>query len=134
LHSDGYRDGSATITYVLSITGEWKPTFGYMDLSPTYNSSKIEEYAKKLAMDLLNNKGWVTGEGNVHKVLWTKLPDEEGFKIPYDTEQQEFYGLPPGWERMNDDEIATVEKRRRAKQPYEDQDKWAFELIDPVIC
>ena len=134
LHSDGYTDGSATITYLLSTTGEWKTTFGYMGLSPTYDPPQVEEYAKKLAMDLLKSKGWVTGEGKVHKILWTKLPGEAGFKVPYDSEQQEFYGLPPGWEGMDDDEIARVQKHNRAKQPYEERDKWAFELIAPTTC
>ena len=134
MHSDGYMDGSSTITYLLSITGEWKPTFGYMNLSPTYDSSEIEEYAKKLAMDLLKGKGWVTGDGKAHKVLWTKLPDEVGFKVPYDVEQQEFYGLPQGWEKMDDYEIAGVQKQRRERQLYDDRDKWAFELIEPTTC
>jgi hypothetical protein len=89
LHIDGYTDGSATITHLLSITGEWKTIFGYVSISPAYDSPKVEEYARKLATDLLKNKGWVTGEHKV-KVLWTKFPSEGGFKVPYDSEQQEF--------------------------------------------
>ena len=67
--------------------------------------------------DLLKNKGWVTGEHKV-KVLWTKFPSEGGFKVPYDSEQQEFYGLPPGWEEMDDEEIARIQKCSRENQPY----------------
>jgi hypothetical protein len=102
--------------------------------SPTYDPSEIEEYAKQFAVDLLKSKGWVTGEGNVHKALWTKLPNEDGFKVPNHAEQQEFYGLPLGWEGMDDDEITRVQKQSWAKHPYEERDKWAFELIEPTTC
>jgi len=134
LHSDGYTEGSTTITYLLSTSGEWKPTFGYKDLSPTYNPSKIEEYAVTFATKLLNDKGWTIGGDKVHKVLWTKLPGEDGFKIPYDTDQQEFYGLPSGWEGMSDEQISESQREFRSKKPYEERDKWAFELIEPTVC
>jgi len=134
LHSDGYTEGSATVNYLLSTSGKWIPTFGYMDLSPTYDISRVEEYAVKFAVNLLKGKGWTTGEGKVHKVLWTKLPGEEGYKIPYDEDQQQFYGLPIGWERMNDDQIAGIKREIQSKKPYEERDKWAFELIEPTVC
>jgi hypothetical protein len=133
LHNDGYTDGSATITHLLSTTGEWKTIFGYVSISPAYDSPKVEEYARKLATDLLKNKGWVTGEHKV-KVLWTKFPSEGGFKVPYDSEQQEFYGLLPDWEEMDDEGIARMQKRSRENQPYEERDKWPFELIEPTAC
>lgn len=105
-----------------------------MDLSPTYDESQVEEYAAKLALNLLKGKGWTTGEGRVHKVLWTKLPGEEGFNAPYDEDQQQFYGLPTGWEGMNDGQIAEEQMERRSKKPYEEREKWAFELIEPTVC
>ena len=131
---DGYTDGTATIIHFLSTTGEWKTIFGYISISPTYDSPKVEEYTRKLATDLLKNKGRVTGEGRVQKVLWTKFPSEGGFKVPYDSEQQEFYGLPPDWEEMDDEEIARMRKRSRENQPYEERDKWPFEPIEPTAC
>lgn len=105
-----------------------------MDLSATYDVSTIEVYSQKFAHDLLKCKGWVMGEGRMHKVQWTKLPGEDGFKIPYDVDQQKFYGLPAGWEKMSDQEIAELEKARTASQPWEARDKWAFELIEPTVC
>lgn len=134
LHSDGYAEGSATITYLLSKTGEWKTKFGYMDLSPTYDPDKIKEYATQMAVGLLKGKAWVDGEGITHKVQWTKLPGEEGYKLPYDRDQQEFFGLPKGWEGMNDEEIMRAQKESRVNKPFEDRDKWPFELIEPTVC
>lgn len=133
-HSDGYVSGAATINYLLSITGEWKPTFGYMDLSATYEASKISKYAEKFAKDLIQIKEWIVGESNVHRVQWTKLPGERDYRVPYDEDQQKFYGLPEGWNKMTDEEVAEAEKVRTANQPWEARDKWAYELIEPTVC
>ncbi|KZP16856.1 hypothetical protein FIBSPDRAFT_975090 [Athelia psychrophila] len=133
-HSDGYISGAVTINYLLSTTGEWKPTFGYMDLSATYEASKIDAYAEKFANDLIEMKGWTTDEGKEHRVQWTKLPGEKDYRVPYDEDQQKFYGLPAGWDKMTDQEVADIEKARTANQPWEDRDKWAYELIEPTVC
>lgn len=138
LHSDGYATGSSTFTYLCSVpTREWKPTFAYAELSATYDPLKIEEYGKKLADDILQGKGWLKKpgtDGSTHKVLWTKLPHEDGFKVPYDVEQQAFYGLPEGWEGMDDEAIAKVQKTRDRNKPYDGREGWAFELILPTVC
>ena len=133
-HSDGYTSGAATINYLLSTAGDWQPTFGYMELSATYEAHKIEQYAEKFAQDLIKLQGWVADEAKTHRVQWTKLPGEKDYRVPYDTDQQAFYGLPSGWEQMTDEEIADKEKMRTANQPWEARDRWAYELIEPTVC
>lgn len=138
LHSDGYSTGSSTFTYLCSVpTRKWKATFAYADLSATYETLKIEEFGKKLAMNILERKGWQKKHNmndSNHKVLWTKLQNENGFKVPYDVDQQAFFGLPEGWEGMNDEAIAKAQKARDQNKPYDDREKWAFELILPTVC
>lgn len=105
-----------------------------MDLSPSYDTPKIKEYASKLALTILKTKGWINENGKTHKVIWTKFPNEDGYLPSYDGDQQDFYGLPAGWEEMSDDAIATIQKEGRTRKPYDERDKWAFELIVPTAC
>jgi len=105
-----------------------------MELSTTYETPKIEQYAQKFAKDLIKLQGAESAEAGIHRVQWTKLSGEKDYRVPYDVDQQKFYGLPAGWEQMTDDEIAIASKEGAANQPWEARDRWPYELIEPTVC
>jgi hypothetical protein len=67
-------------------------------------------------------------------VTWTKLPNEPGYDIHRDGEQQQFFGLPSNWRQMTDVDVDKLLAEKKANQPWEERDKWPYELMKPTVC